>query len=157
VFGGLFALRSESGRAWLLENRNLPSFLDRLAFRGFGDDRWVLWDLAVKSIIERPMFGWGTEQFAQVADKYLDLTTAREVFAENKITRAHNQYLDVTLSYGLVGFAAYLFLLMALIRALIKLLQFARSSEEYRSVIILSSFFLSYLGYSFLRSIPRNS
>ncbi|MBU1028719.1 O-antigen ligase family protein [Patescibacteria group bacterium] len=149
MFGGFFALRTGQVRNWLVEHRTLPSFLDRLAFRDFGGDRLVLWDIAVKSITERPLFGWGNEQLAQAADKYMDPVRAKEVFSENRITRAHNQYLDTATSYGLVGLAAYLFLLAVLTLTIMKIFKSAETAYDRRSVIIIAVFFLSYAGYSF--------
>ncbi len=55
---------------------------------------------------ERPLFGWGLENYNIAYNKYYDPSYA--FYAEDWFDRAHNRFVDVATTQGLVGLAAYL-------------------------------------------------
>ena len=63
---------------------------------GAGTGRWKLWVFTVKRIIEKPVFGWGTDGIADMMyDKYA-------------ITRTHNEFLQYTVFFGIPGGISYI-------------------------------------------------
>ena len=149
MIAGFFALRTEAARAWIEQADRLPGFVTRVAHRDFGGDRLVLWNMAFKGIAERPLFGWGNEQFFQVSSIYLDMDSrATEVFSESWFDRSHNQYLDYAISYGLVGLAAYLLVWLAVAYLLVRTFRRSQTAAERRELVILAMLFVCYLGYS---------
>jgi len=67
--------------------------------------RLLAWKMSLKGIVERPILGWGWENFATVFNKYYD----PHIYpTENWFDRAHNIVFDTTTSTGLVGLLSYL-------------------------------------------------
>ncbi len=67
------------------------------------------WGAAWKGFLERPIFGWGPENFSTVFDKFFDsrfFTPGQTT--ETWFDRAHSLVFDTLVANGLVGFIAYL-------------------------------------------------
>jgi len=102
---GLKYLRSSQGA-----NPSLPRPVQRLVVKDFGSDRLMLWNYAWRGFLERPIFGWGNEQFSTLYNNYFDPQgPEKAIFFERWQDRAHNQYLDTLVSYGIVGLLSLLF------------------------------------------------
>jgi len=67
--------------------------------------RFHIWSLSFSAFKERPIFGWGPENFAVVFSKYYD---PRLWSREPWFDRAHNSVLDWLIQGGILGLAAYL-------------------------------------------------
>jgi O-antigen ligase/tetratricopeptide (TPR) repeat protein len=74
--------------------------------------RYFVWPMAVKGFIERPIFGWGQENFNFVFNKYYD---PRMYNQEQWFDRTHNLFLDWLIAGGIVGFIAYFSMYVALL------------------------------------------
>jgi O-antigen ligase len=71
--------------------------------------RFMVWGAAWKGFLERPIFGWGQENFTQVFDKYFNPNfyipgTPTETWFD----RAHSVFFDYLVETGIVGFLAYI-------------------------------------------------
>jgi tetratricopeptide (TPR) repeat protein/O-antigen ligase len=90
--------------------------LSRFASMGLGElqsqGRYYVWPMAVKGIIERPIFGWGQEGFNFVFNKNYD---PRMWNQEQWFDRAHDIVLDWLIAGGIVGFLAYASMYVALL------------------------------------------
>ena len=73
-------------------------------------ERVLNWNIALKSFRERPLFGYGPENFGAAANKYYDYRIGK---GEPWFDRAHNQPLDTLATGGIVVFSFYLFWLGA--------------------------------------------
>ncbi|MEQ1561363.1 MAG: O-antigen ligase family protein [Nitrospira sp.] len=73
--------------------------------------RYFVWPMAVKGFIERPVFGWGQENFNFVFNKNYD---PRMYAQEQWFDRTHNVFLDWLIAGGLIGFLAYASMYVAL-------------------------------------------
>jgi O-antigen ligase/tetratricopeptide (TPR) repeat protein len=73
--------------------------------------RYFVWPMAVKGVIERPLLGWGQENFNFVFNKYYD---PRMYGQEQWFDRTHNIVLDWMIAGGLLGFLAYAGMYVAL-------------------------------------------
>ncbi len=71
--------------------------------------RFWTWGSAIKGFEERPLLGWGPENFSVVFDKYFD--PRHYVPGQNSETwfdRAHSVFFDYLAETGIVGFLAFL-------------------------------------------------
>ncbi|TAK04897.1 hypothetical protein EPO33_02770 [Patescibacteria group bacterium] len=91
------------GRIASLFSANDPSIIQRLQ----------LWRVAGEALRERPVFGWGLEQFDMALDRLYPTDFTRFGVSNSFSDRAHNAYLDVAAVAGLVGLCAYLALFAA--------------------------------------------
>ena len=82
-----------------------------------GNTRFTIWGIAFEGIKERPLLGWGQENFNRVFNKYYDPSLYAQ---EQWFDRVHNTPLDWLIATGIIGFLAYLFLGLVAIRALWK-------------------------------------
>lgn len=120
ILGALGFLVIASGL--LMTQRNNPTFQKIPGFRVFtvsleeqnAKARLWTWNTALKGFKERPLFGWGPENFSVVFDKYFDhrhynLKTGGETWFD----RAHSLYIDSLVATGIVGFLGLLAMLGA--------------------------------------------
>lgn len=70
-----------------------------------GSTRFTMWGMAVAGVAERPLLGYGQENFGVVFSKhYTPALYAQEPWFD----RAHNAFVDWLVAGGLLGFLAYL-------------------------------------------------
>ena len=102
---GLYSVRNTSFVNNLPEGRLLQiSLSDSTAQTRF----WV-WDEAWKGFLERPIFGWGPENFSPVFDKFFNPNFY--VPGQNSETwfdRAHSVFFDYLVETGILGLLAYI-------------------------------------------------
>lgn len=135
LIGSILWLRSPNVRPWA-EN-NLPFFARRLALMDFGADRAALWSVAAEAIKERPLAGWGMENYGIAFNKYYQPAGRDKVLAEPWYDRAHNQYLDVFVANGAIGFAAYVGLVLAVLWGFWRGSRSLESPEERMAVMVM--------------------
>lgn len=70
-----------------------------------GSTRFTIWSMALKGAAERPVFGWGQENFNYVFNKHYEASLYGQ---EPWFDRAHNQYLDWLIAGGVLGLLLYL-------------------------------------------------
>ncbi len=91
-------------------------FLDRLASISLTDDtvnaRFLNMGIAWQGVKERPILGWGQENYAIVFDKYYD---PRMYAQEPWFDRVHNIIFDWWIAGGTLGLLAYLFIFAAVL------------------------------------------
>ncbi len=103
-------LRIEHNNPWV----NDVGFIGRLANISLTDDtvyaRILNIGIAWKGVQERPILGWGQEDYAIVFDKYYD---PRMYAQEPWFDRVHNIIFDWLVAGGVLGLAAYLSIFVA--------------------------------------------
>lgn len=67
--------------------------------------RLLSWGVSFEAVKERPIFGWGLEQYRVAYNKHYD--PAYAVYAEDWFDRAHNKILDVLVMQGIAGIVSY--------------------------------------------------
>jgi len=94
-------------------------FLERLASISITDQtiasRFINMSIALKGVKERPVFGWGQENYAVVFDKYYDPRMYRN---EPWFDRVHDIIFDWWVTGGTLGLLAYLSIFAATLWAL---------------------------------------
>ncbi len=76
------------------------------------EGRSFIWPMAVKGVMEKPILGWGQDNFNYVFNEHYDPAMYR---LEPWFDRAHNIFLDWAIAGGILGLLAYLFLYVALL------------------------------------------
>lgn len=113
VFVAIFVL---SGILFMLRGNPVVKSLPggRLLDINFSDQtaqtRFWTWGSAWHGFSERPILGWGPENFSAVFDKYFDTRhyNPGAVGGETWFDRAHSIYLDYLSETGILGFLSYL-------------------------------------------------
>lgn len=89
-------------------------FLDRLATISLSDStikaRFLNMGIALQGVKERPLLGWGQENYAIVFDKYYD---PRMVGQEPWFDRVHDILFDWLIAGGIIGLLSYLSIFLA--------------------------------------------
>ncbi|MBI1888850.1 MAG: O-antigen ligase family protein [Candidatus Spechtbacteria bacterium] len=123
----------------------LPSFFSNTGPIGA---RKVVWDIALKGIKERPLLGWGPENYNVVFTKYFNPCLAlSECGGEIWFDRTHNIILDHLINSGIIGLLSYFSLFGSALYMIGR--KFVSSKEEWilPSVVIaaLASYFVQNL------------
>jgi O-antigen ligase/tetratricopeptide (TPR) repeat protein len=105
--------------------------------------RLIVWGMAYQGFLERPVFGWGQENFPNVFNKYYD---PEMYFAEPWYDRAHNVFMDWLVSAGIIGLLSYLLLFVAAIYTIWK-------KKENDFTIISKALFIGLLAGYFVHNI----
>lgn len=100
-------------------------------------DRLSEWTTAIKGFKDKPILGWGPENFDVVANKYYDYHIG---LYQPWFDRPHNQALQYLAEGGIVLFAAYLFLVVAVFRLIFRIYK-----KEKILASILSAIYVAYI------------
>ncbi len=110
--GGFWSIRDA---AWI----NDIGFLDRLSNISLTEQtvqaRFVNWSIAWQGVKEKPILGWGQENYALVFDKYYD---PRMYQQEQWFDRVHNIVFDWLVAGGFLGLVSYLSIFAAALWAI---------------------------------------
>lgn len=96
---------------------SLITFDIKNVFETQGKARTLLWGMAWKGVEEKPILGWGQDNFPYVFAKYYD----PEMYAQEQwFDRTHNVFFDWLIAGGILGLLSYLGLFFALLYVLWK-------------------------------------
>lgn len=73
--------------------------------------RFAMWKIATEGIKERPIIGWGRENYSLVFNLYFDKSFEDAKVSEAWEDRTHNIFIDELINGGIIELLAYLFLL----------------------------------------------
>lgn len=73
-----------------------------------GSTRVIAWEIAIKGFTERPLLGWGPENFYYVFNKFYNPKSLSFGMYETWFDHAHNSVFDVLVTQGLIGLLFYL-------------------------------------------------
>jgi len=98
--------------------------------------RWYLWKGAIKIIKKHPVFGIGHGNYLKYYNKYKEKN-----WPEGK-GHPHNDFLNVYITAGIIGFIGYILIWVTLFyRALKKLKELKNSPERYALIGLISAIF----------------
>ena len=103
VAGGLWTARDTA----IVQNSQLLSRFADISLSE-GNVRFMVWQMAIEGVKERPILGWGQENFNYVFNKYYDPGLYG---AEAWYDRTHNIFFDWLIAGGVLGLLAYLSIL----------------------------------------------
>lgn len=94
-------------------------------------ERLLVWQIALNAFKERPVFGWGPENFGSAFNKHYDY---RVGIAEPWFDRAHSQPIDTLATGGIFVFSFYLFWLISTIFLIFKISRPCRVPTKSRTL-----------------------
>ena len=107
---------------------NTETFLDMM------NPRLVVWEMGLRGWLERPLLGWGPENFNIVFNNHFNpCLFLNECGGEVWFDRAHNIVFDTLAASGIIGLLSYLFVFAVSIYLLLKK---AIYSERGKSVLV---------------------
>ena len=116
-------------------------FLDRLASISVNDSttyaRFLNMGIAWQGVKERPILGWGQENYALVFDKYYD---PRMYAQEQWFDRVHDSIFDWWIAGGTLGLLAYLSIFAAAILTLWRSVRFTSAERSVLTGLIAGDF-----------------
>lgn len=71
------------------------------------DTRFIAWQIAWQGFLQRPITGWGFDDFHILFNLHYNPMSLRFSYYETWFDRAHNEVLDVLSMTGLLGFITY--------------------------------------------------
>ncbi len=99
------------------------------------DTRLWAWQAGIRGWLDNArtiIFGWGPENFDAPFTEHFNPKFFIGYGSETLFDRAHNMFIEVLVTMGVVGLAAYLWLFISLIRELFLLYQ--RQQHEYKAI-----------------------
>jgi len=89
----------------ILQNRITTGLVNQLSIKhALNDERYRAWQTAFKEVLDKPILGWGPENFAVGFDKNYDPKITTSPWWD----KAHNIFLDTGAEAGILGILAYL-------------------------------------------------
>ena len=115
ALGGLVAVVVVAGGLWAARDTSFvkeSAMLNRVAgvTLAEGGIRFMVWQMALEGIQERPLLGWGQENFNYVFNEFYNPALYG---AEPWYDRTHNIFLDWLIAGGVLGLVGYLSILCA--------------------------------------------
>ncbi len=114
LIGGFFAVRNAE---FVTNSPTLSRFASLSVEDISKQGRRYVWPMAIQGFKEKPILGWGQENFNYVFNKYYD---PRMYNQEPWFDRAHNVVLDWLVAGGIVGLLGYLGMFVALLWLVVK-------------------------------------
>ncbi len=141
VFGIILYANIHPQLPEVLQNRATQGLIGQLSIKkALNDGRFGEWKIAVKEVIDRPILGWGPENFSVGFDKNYDPMTTSSPWWD----RAHNILLETGADAGILGIVAYLALFVVLFWQLQKT---KHKSEDVNTKIVINGIEATLLGY----------
>lgn len=106
------------------------------------ENRTEVWRIGIEGFKERPLLGWGWENFSYVFQKYYTKPIPGEGFTY--FDRSHNQVIDIIVLTGILGLVAFLALWGAIFWTLASILRTKKSKREKIAILLIGSLFLAY-------------
>lgn len=102
---------------WVQANPALQRLTNYSFREGTIQDRMLIWKMSLRGVAERPLLGWGQENYYLVFQKYFEPGLYG---AEAWFDRSHNVFLDWAVHTGLLGLGAYLGILAVAVRQIMR-------------------------------------
>jgi O-antigen ligase/Tfp pilus assembly protein PilF len=123
--------------------------------------RLLTWKTARNVIKDHPLWGVGLANSEIHVPKYADIELERAYLQSNtKIDQLHNEYLQILVESGALGFLAFLLLIFSLVRLAIRAFKQVSDSQQRRYVVVLLAGvfgFLANIVFSFALRNPASA
>ncbi|MDD5071900.1 MAG: O-antigen ligase family protein [Patescibacteria group bacterium] len=107
--------------------------------------RLMAWEIAFKGWKDKPVFGWGAENFQDAFDKHYNPEFLKYSLGETVWDKPHSYPLEVLSTMGFLGFLSYLGIIATLFLYLIKITISREEGREKLGFIILIGAAVAYL------------
>lgn len=109
LVGGFISIKDAQ---FIKDSRVLSRFANIEISEGNVESRFLIWDMALQGFKERPLLGWGQENFNLVFNTYYNPALYSD---EPWFDRVHNIVLDWLIAGGILGLLAYISIPLALL------------------------------------------
>ncbi len=137
---GFLAIKNTS---FVRESPVLSRFASISLNDGTTKSRFMVWDMAWQGFKERPILGWGQENFSYVFNKYYNPGMYAQ---EQWFDRTHNVVFDWLIAGGILGLLSYLFLFGS---ALWSLWKSPEETFSFTEKSVMSGLFVAYFIHNF--------
>lgn len=104
--------------------------------------RPLVWSIAKESVRQRPIFGWGGDNFPEAFQKNFDIRLLEEAYGnEPWFDRAHNVILDQAVDTGYVGILIYIVLFLTVLSCMGYVIVQAKKKEDVFLGVLLFVYF----------------
>lgn len=143
IGGIIFWLQTSEGAQW--SRGHLDEGTQRIVTQMFQDPaRLELSSIAMKGFYDRPIFGWGPNNYSYVFSTNVKPTDYGTLLPSKWYDQAHNQVANTLATMGFVGLLSYLSLWIVAWVLLIKRMRSEHDTRIRFALIVLSLFFFSY-------------
>jgi len=119
VLGSLF-LKINYQKEWM---KKAPLFVRRLTQISYqtGEARLISWGAGLKGFAEKPILGWGWENYNLVFNRFYNPWYLSKGAANTWFDKSHNQVIDLLALTGILGTLAYLIIFVSIFFLFLKL------------------------------------
>jgi tetratricopeptide (TPR) repeat protein len=96
------------GSTWVRNHPTLLRYTMLSSQDATAEVRLMAWRASAHAILDRPLLGWGPENFKNAFDFHFPSEIYHSLLDEVWFDRAHNLVMDVGVTTGLIGLASYL-------------------------------------------------
>lgn len=108
--------------------------------------RPIVWEFSKQAISDRPLFGWGVDNFDRVFQTYYDPSILElKNGGEAWLDRAHNIFIDQTVETGYVGLIAYIAVYLTIIVSLLYVLSRSKDRDDQVLAVVLLTYFVGHI------------
>ncbi len=98
--------------------------------------RFLNWHMAWHGFLEKPLLGWGPENYRLASDAHFEPALSNFSLAETHADKPHNFFLEIAVTSGLLGIITYIFLIGILCATLLFLWKKNGISSAQLSVLL---------------------
>jgi len=143
IFSSFLFLNRQAN--WVQKNNVLEKIVSISPNAPTAQNRLMTWNSAYQGFKEKPIFGYGYENFYQVFDKYFNPKIYRHAGSVVWFDRAHNMIFDRLITGGLIGLLLYLSLLFVPLIYLWKWFIKSKADNNYLMPMVFTLVMLAYL------------
>lgn len=139
TFGAIIAFNQKAD--WIQRVPGLRRLTGMSLTGGTMATRLIAWGNAIEAWKERPVFGWGPENYYYAFNKYYNPKSLEFSYYETWFDRAHNVIFDHLVFAGAVGLLSYLSIFAVVLYALFK--RWREGKLAYGLFLLASGFFIT--------------
>ncbi|MBA3047312.1 O-antigen ligase family protein [Patescibacteria group bacterium] len=144
LLSGLYVFNQKSD--YLNNNFSLASNLLNIKLSATtADTRLMAWQIAFKGWQDKPVFGWGPENFQDIFNKHYNPEFLKYSFAETVWDKPHSYPLEVLSAMGISGFICYLAIVLALLIYLVNIIKKQDNKNRRLAFMILAGAVVAYV------------
>lgn len=108
--------------------------------------RPIVWELSKKAIAEKPIFGWGVDNFSVAYERYYDNAVMEKVNGfEAWFDRAHNIFIDQAVETGYLGVSIYILVFLTIIGSMLYVILKSKDNKDRLLASVIIIYFFSHI------------
>lgn len=120
-------------------------YLRRAYLKQASNARPLVWELSKESIKDRPMLGWGGDNFDRSFEKHYDNRIVEQKNgAEPWFDRAHNIFIDQTVETGYLGLGVYILVYLTILGAMLYVILRSGEKRDQALAAVLAVYFVGH-------------